>query len=1383
MQNDYTPTSGVELVTLLVDETKTALQGAVTCKRRAKYLLSILEQDIQPTLSRWQQAEKQEQQAQDAALHGTNPMTGNRYPDPDGQGSADGPEGTLLIIEAKMRDVVVILRQRFATPSCLEARALELFRAPLAAKALLEVEQSLKLASSLCLAALFGEDQLLRRHTIKGDRKARPIVDDEADRADARADLVEALKTIQQSGLGSNRGAFMEVSQWIQRDPKVDTTEMIEGLVGTKRQQKASALLAQTLISAQEHTAITLAEERVQLCEPEDILGQGHFAQVLAGVLLPATHHQNEESESVAVKRVRSTRAHNLQLDDREALVRESQLWKDLHHDNIVCLRGACITASGHFQLVLDRCDVSLHDLLYEKMADLRNPDESQDDTDLEETTRLDATDKEVILRGIARGLAFLHSKSIMCGDLQPANVLLNHDLGLVKLANFELVTRGADNASREPSYMAPEVLQAPAEWTTMADMYSFAIVVWELYYREPPYKESGTDDLATRVLHGERPELLEGVALRAWVTNIMERCWAHNPLERLSATEVLEKLEFRGSARQSTRMVRGLLTLFTNARIPRSRPSVTSVSKVRMIQLLLKELSEGPSDPVRTLQSLHDALWREWHAGKTEELRSEACSRGVVIDLKRIFDAHLSGQGPEEVVESKADDEKNYEDESSHDDSSDEDEDDNDEEENEVERSEKTSSIAGDVDENIFTSALWVLRYALSVQGAVALRETAVFSYAMGDRVLELLEAYPESPEMQAAGCSALAVLAFLSPRNADHLVHTLGAGKAVVRALLAHPNDIAVQENACVAVQRLAGTNESRVELNQALEAGIAVLDAMRRHSETETVVVQALGALSNLAVEERNQEILGQELGAGEEIRNAMRFHLAEASVQRSACGALQNLSANDRNQTILGQELNIGVEIVSAMRKHKKNPAVLRLACGAVRNLASNNIRNKEILCQDLNVGDDIVRAMSVFPIDEELQSEGCDALLNLAEDDLRNAQILGQDVHACEEILRAMLEHKENWLIQEKGCDAVLTLAIDDMNKEILGQRLKAGLVIAEAMRMHRDNPIVQENACGALQNLASRNSRNKEILCQKLNVGVQISLAMKAHADHAGVQEYACGALWNLAATNARNKEILCQEVGAGHEVVEAMRAHPKALGVQEQACGVLRTLAGNDRNKVILGQHLHAGADIIHAMRANISSASLQRNACGALQNLALDDENREAFIRDLGATSALLEAIRAHRNNASVQVNALGALRNLAAYSVPGDQEILTADEDVAHEVALVMSMHQDQPRVLELGCGVLRNLATGSERDRATLGKNEEIITEILEAMRSHPEHPGLQQAACAAVYAFACNSAARSKLRSLGAVEDVKTAKARFTGLKGPRQALRKLNAWF
>ncbi|CAL4974548.1 unnamed protein product [Urochloa decumbens] len=146
----------------------------------------------------------------------------------------------------------------------------------------------------------------------------------------------------------------------------------------------------------------------------------------------------------------------------------------------------------------------------------------------------------------VLRGLAFLHARSVVHGDVKPRNVVIGAD-GRAKLADFGCARVGGDGASAArkviggtPAFMAPEVARGE-EQGPAADVWALGCTVVEMATGRAPW--SGGDDLLA-VLH--RIGYTDAVPeVPSWLSpegkDFLARCFARDAAERWTAAELLD--------------------------------------------------------------------------------------------------------------------------------------------------------------------------------------------------------------------------------------------------------------------------------------------------------------------------------------------------------------------------------------------------------------------------------------------------------------------------------------------------------------------------------------------------------------------------------------------------------------------------------------------------------------------------------------------------------------------------------------------------------------------------------------------------------------------------------------------------------------------------
>jgi len=173
---------------------------------------------------------------------------------------------------------------------------------------------------------------------------------------------------------------------------------------------------------------------------------------------------------------------------------------------------------------------------------------------------RLDLREIATIVTQICRALSRAHAKGLIHRDVKPANVFLC-DVGtperFVKLLDFgvaKVIGGDPSTATKSgavtgtPVYMAPEQLLGAKDLDHRADLWSVAVVAYELIAGRRPFQEETAAAIALRLHTRGMPRASEGIAelseksaasLDAWFA----KAWAIDPNDRFdSATTLAEE-------------------------------------------------------------------------------------------------------------------------------------------------------------------------------------------------------------------------------------------------------------------------------------------------------------------------------------------------------------------------------------------------------------------------------------------------------------------------------------------------------------------------------------------------------------------------------------------------------------------------------------------------------------------------------------------------------------------------------------------------------------------------------------------------------------------------------------------------------------------------
>ncbi|KAH9490130.1 hypothetical protein Btru_042437 [Bulinus truncatus] len=278
-----------------------------------------------------------------------------------------------------------------------------------------------------------------------------------------------------------------------------------------------------------QHTSKLMAEKykgNVIKCQDLDFkqqIGHGSFGKVYMAYW--------NEGEVLAIKVLKNSGTELIQND----FAKEILVYSQIEHINIVHFIGAC-NELPHLAIVMEYMDMSLKDAI--QQADF-----------LEE-------EKITIMRDIANGLEYLHSKGIAHCDLKPGNVLLNNIPGaeatdpqmpvIAKLTDFGLsllkTEPGASSSEKvknvgTPRYSAPEVLRGVllnVDQMMKADIYSLGLTLLGLLLEIDPFEELNRSELKKKVgEQGLKPRMNNEHIIEDKLKIFLDKCYSFHSKDR----------------------------------------------------------------------------------------------------------------------------------------------------------------------------------------------------------------------------------------------------------------------------------------------------------------------------------------------------------------------------------------------------------------------------------------------------------------------------------------------------------------------------------------------------------------------------------------------------------------------------------------------------------------------------------------------------------------------------------------------------------------------------------------------------------------------------------------------------------------------------------
>jgi serine/threonine protein kinase/TPR repeat protein len=250
--------------------------------------------------------------------------------------------------------------------------------------------------------------------------------------------------------------------------------------------------------------------------EIHDLLGEGGIGQVHAAF-------DTVLQRNVAMKSLRPELLSDTNFVDRFRA--EATSLARLNHPNITTL----------YSLIPDGRN------LYMVMELVRG--HTLDDILAKRKAPLDVRESLAIISQAADGLAYAHSMGVIHRDIKPSNLMLAEN-GVLKIMDFGIArVRGSQRLTRSGSivgtlaYMAPEQLRGE-EGDESSDLYSLAIVLYEMLTGTPPFSATSEYDLMQAQINQRPDRLIPRVpGLDARIESAIMRALSKKPEQRFAST------------------------------------------------------------------------------------------------------------------------------------------------------------------------------------------------------------------------------------------------------------------------------------------------------------------------------------------------------------------------------------------------------------------------------------------------------------------------------------------------------------------------------------------------------------------------------------------------------------------------------------------------------------------------------------------------------------------------------------------------------------------------------------------------------------------------------------------------------------------------------
>eukprot|EP00466_Bigelowiella_natans_P020114 jgi/Bigna1/52477/estExt_Genewise1Plus.C_80138 len=240
-------------------------------------------------------------------------------------------------------------------------------------------------------------------------------------------------------------------------------------------------------------------------------LGKGQNRAVWAGIHLPTF-------QLVAIKTA------DLELTSpRHQFTNELRILSVLKHKNVIRLHGAHI-AGGMMSAILELMNGGSLEQFSKRHG------------------AMDETQLASVAKYSLRGIAYMHKRLVVHGDIKPANILMNNDT--IKITDFGIARAvpGPGKSIKSESgtilYMSPEQ-HLWKQMSSASDIWSFGLTILSLATGKPPYEAKDYWEMLDQITEHDGPSIPENMSND--FKDFLGKCLRKNPSERATAAELLE--------------------------------------------------------------------------------------------------------------------------------------------------------------------------------------------------------------------------------------------------------------------------------------------------------------------------------------------------------------------------------------------------------------------------------------------------------------------------------------------------------------------------------------------------------------------------------------------------------------------------------------------------------------------------------------------------------------------------------------------------------------------------------------------------------------------------------------------------------------------------
>ncbi|GET58661.1 kinase-like domain-containing protein [Rhizophagus irregularis DAOM 181602=DAOM 197198] len=202
----------------------------------------------------------------------------------------------------------------------------------------------------------------------------------------------------------------------------------------------------------------------------------------------------------------------------------KSHLTLSTKYPNIVQCYGLTQDPSnGNYMLVMNEMDTNLRKYLQQNHRQLTWKERIQ------------------IAVNVIKSVRIIHKENAIHRDLHSGNILFKTRFYISDLGFYGPADKPLKSIYGNLPYVAPEAIIGK-EQTFKSDIYSIAMLMWEISSGQPPFINYDNDyDLAMNIVNGIRPKIEPGTPSE--YKNLMKQCWDADPSNRPDINTLRKKI------------------------------------------------------------------------------------------------------------------------------------------------------------------------------------------------------------------------------------------------------------------------------------------------------------------------------------------------------------------------------------------------------------------------------------------------------------------------------------------------------------------------------------------------------------------------------------------------------------------------------------------------------------------------------------------------------------------------------------------------------------------------------------------------------------------------------------------------------------------------